>query len=108
MGAHHETRKIEIPLVGWYIRALHVTELALVTLIDDAVLLGGGQLMYRTVAFVNEIEQSRERGTKVETDTTAMADVIDALKLLAKIWLIKVFGMIGVIGRRHSRHPYQG
>ena len=39
--SHHEAWKVEIPFVRRYIRTFHVTQLALIALVDDLILFDG-------------------------------------------------------------------
>ena len=86
-------RKVDIPFVRWHVRALgHVTKVTQVTLLDDLVIiLLMDPINLHGFALVHKVEQGRKGITQADTTSTAVAHIINTLKLLEEIFLIPVF-----------------
>ena len=104
VGTQHQAREVEVPLVQLgNVRAVDVAELALEALVDDLVLLGRCQASgVLVVVFVDHLEQRRERGAELETETTSVTQVVDPGQFLANIRLVEVDGILRVIRRCHE------
>lgn len=79
---NHQAWEIQRILMRRCVRAMVVTELAVVTFIDDAVVIGLRQLGDVAFVRINAVEQRIERGTEVETTAAAVAHLIYPLRLL--------------------------
>jgi len=81
----HQAWKIQRVLMRRGIGAMVIAELAVVTFIDNAVVIGLRQL--GSVAFmrVDAIEQRIERWTEVEAAAAAVANLINPLRLLLEL-----------------------
>ncbi len=82
LGAQHQVRKVDVPLVRRHIRALrHVAHVAQVAVIDDVPV---DVLWYRVefagVGLVDRVEQRGKCVAQVETTPTPVTDVEDALE----------------------------
>ena len=83
LGAQHQVRKVDIPLVRRHVGALgQVAEIAQVTVIDDApVVFPGDAVDLHGVGFIDQVEQGRKRVTQAHTTTAAVTDIVDTLEL---------------------------
>ncbi len=90
--------------MGWRIRAVVVTELAVITFLLDPFVIRGGQTGDVALILVDAVQQRVEGRTEVETATTAVADVEYAIRLLYEIVSRPVRGNeVNIFQRRSSR-----
>jgi hypothetical protein len=81
----HQAGKIEGVLMRRRIGTVVETELTIIALIDDPMVVGGREL--GDVAFIpiDAVEQRVERWTKIEAASAAIADFIDALRVFLEL-----------------------
>jgi len=60
LGAEHEAREIDLPVVRWRIGAMVETEFALVAEINDGLKISSRQILYILALAINEIEKRRK------------------------------------------------
>jgi hypothetical protein len=82
---NHQTWKIQRVLMRRGIGAMVVTELAVITFVDDAVVIGLGQLGDIAFVRVDTVKQRIERGTEIEATAAAVAHLINPLRLLLEL-----------------------
>ena len=86
------------------VRAVDVAELAVEALVDDLVLLAGGEPgRVLVVVRVDEREQRRERRAELEAEPAAVAEVVDPGQLAAEVGLVEVLRVERVVGGGHRR-----
>jgi hypothetical protein len=74
----HEERKVDAVLMRRRIGTMVETELAIVALIDDAMMVRRGQFGDVALVPIDPIQERVERRTEIEATPTTIADVIDA------------------------------
>ena len=77
----HETREIDPVVMGRRVRAVVVTELAVITFLLDPFVIRGGQPGNVALILVDPVQQCVEGRTEVETAPAAVAHVEDAIRL---------------------------
>ena len=77
----HESREIDPVVMGRRVRAVVVTELAVITFLLDPFVIRGGQAGDVAFILVDPVQQRVEGRAEVETATTAVADVEHAIRL---------------------------
>ena len=90
LGAKHQVREVDIPLVWRHVRALgHVAHVAQVTVIDDVPvdLLRDG-IEFHALGFVDRIEQRREGMAEAEAAAAAVTDVVNAFEFFEQLRLV--------------------
>ena len=104
LGSQHQAREVELPLVQLGdVRAVDVAQLALETLVDDTVLLGGREAPgVLVIVGVDHLEQGRERGAEFEAQATAVTQVVDPCQFIADVCLVEILGMLRVVGSGHD------
>jgi hypothetical protein len=76
-------------VLTWCVRAIYVTEFALKTLIGDMILLGWRHLASVLIVMgVDVIKKGWKRWTKLKAQTTAVAQIVNASQLFARVGLI--------------------
>ena len=100
VGAHQQAREIHLELVSVVggIRTLHVTDLALIAGVDDAIGLARGNLAHVAVVRVNELEQFRKGRAQVEAEPAAMTDLEHTFDFLVQGGLVPITGGVGIVG----------
>lgn len=88
----HETREIDLVRVGWGVRTVVVTELAVITFSFNPFIIRGGHLGDVACIVINAIQQRIEGRTEVETPSTAVADVEHATGFLFETFSVPVRG----------------
>jgi hypothetical protein len=90
LGAQHQVREVEVPLVRRHVRALaHVAHVAQVALVDDVLVLllrDAIDLAGRPV--VDKVEQRRERSAQADAASAPVADLEHALHFLLERLLV--------------------
>src|SRR5262249_9684193 len=82
---NHQPRKIECVLMRGRIGAVVETELTVIALIHDLMMVGWRKLGDVTLIPVDAVEQRVERRTQIEAAPAAIADFIDALRVLLEL-----------------------
>jgi hypothetical protein len=100
LGAQHGVRKIQVPLVRRGVGALgHVAQVAHEALVHHfPVVLLVHAVEFAGLAFVDEVEQGRERATQTHATTAAVADVEDPLHLLEAGFLVVEIRILPIEG----------
>ena len=73
----HQMGKIDFIVMGWSIRTMIEAELAVVAFVDDLMVIAGGQFGDITFIHINPIQQSIERGAKIEAASATITDLVD-------------------------------
>src|SRR3546814_5277710 len=104
LGPQHQAEEVELPLVLTRdVRAVHGAELAVEALVDDLVLLRGGELgRVLVVVVVDRREHRWERRAELEAQPAAVAQVVDPDHLLAQVRLVEVPRVERVLGGGHG------
>jgi tetrahydromethanopterin S-methyltransferase subunit B len=64
------------------IGAMVVTELTIVTFVDDAMMIGRRELRDITLVLIDPVEERVEGWTEIETAAAAVADIVDPQRFL--------------------------
>jgi hypothetical protein len=81
----HQAGEIEGVLMWWRIGTVVETELTIIALIDDPMVVGLCELGDVAIIPIDPVEQRVERRTKIEAAPTAIADFIDALRVFLEL-----------------------
>jgi hypothetical protein len=86
LGAQHQVREVDVPGVRRHVRALgHVAHVAQVALVDHLpVVLFGDAVDLHRLAFIDQVEQGRERGAQTHAAAAAVADLVDPFEFLVE------------------------
>ena len=92
LGPQHQVGEIDIPFVGWHIGAFgHVTQVTEITLVNDLEIVALiDPVDLHGVAFVDQVEQRRERIAQADAAATTMADIVNAFEFGKEIFLVPI------------------
>ena len=98
-------RKINVPFVRGNVRTFcHITKITQIALVDHfPVIFFLDTIHLPGLAFIDQIEQSRERGAKAYATPATVANVIHTVQLIEELVLVVEIGGVpvyGVPGRR--------
>src|SRR5512134_4163116 len=77
--------EVELILMGGRVRAVIETELAVVALVDDLMMIGRGQFCDVAFVPVDAVQKRIERGAEIETAAAPVADFIDPERFLVQL-----------------------
>ena len=69
----------------WRIGTMVVAELAVITFVDDFLVVSRRQLGNVALILVDPVQQRVERGTKIEAPPAAIADFVNALRVFVEL-----------------------
>src|SRR5687767_5335721 len=88
LPGEHQVGKIDFVLMWRRVGTVIKTQLAVVALIDNLAMIFSGQPLNVPFVFVDPAEQRVERRTEIEAPATAVADLIDAQRLLLELYRV--------------------
>jgi hypothetical protein len=91
-------RKVDIPLMGWHVRAFcQIAQIAQITLVDHLVIVSDiDAIDFECWAFIDQIKQGREGVAEAHTASTTMTNIIDALEFfietvfVPELWIVLI------------------
>lgn len=95
LRAGHQFGEVELPIVRWMVWTIVVTELALVTVVDDIARLRTRHLGSNLFVSIDRVEKARERGAQRQTTTTIVAFLEDTGEFPIEVLSLQEF----VIGK---------